>query len=225
MQPGGALDAGRRGRVVVSHPPTGWDPEVPRGGEIPGPGAPRPAKAGNGLAVTAMVLGIVGTVLGLVFSLFFLAIPFGVLAVIFGVVGRNAAPKRGGAGKGQAIAGLVLGGVAILLGIVGVIAINSFFDDPEYSSSNPADSSDYDVKLERCGVHESGEGEATGTIKNTSDEVQDFAIRVLFRSSEREHEGFDILPDLEPGESRDWYAVSFSAAPDLTCRVTVDESF
>jgi hypothetical protein len=79
---------------------------------------------GNGLAVAALVLGI----LSVVFSW----VPFfdwvlAVLAVIFGAVGISTANKRMGAGKGMAVAGLVLGLITVVLGIVFVIFVFSFF--------------------------------------------------------------------------------------------------
>ena len=77
----------------------------------------------NGMAVTAMVLGIVAIavgfwsiipILGLV-AAFFAFIP-GVLAVIFGTIGRTRSAALGGVGRGQALTGIVLG--AVTLGII-----------------------------------------------------------------------------------------------------------
>lgn len=77
----------------------------------------------NGMAVTAMVLGIVAIsvgfwsvipILGLV-AAFFAFVP-GLLAIIFGVVGRTKSVALGGVGRGQAITGIVLGSVT--LGII-----------------------------------------------------------------------------------------------------------
>jgi lysylphosphatidylglycerol synthetase-like protein (DUF2156 family) len=72
-------------------------------------------QTGNGLAVTALVLGIIGIVVSW--------IPFvswivGALAIIFGAVGMSTANKRGGIGKGMAVAGLVLGVITIAIGVV-----------------------------------------------------------------------------------------------------------
>ncbi|MHA6695302.1 DUF4190 domain-containing protein [Homoserinimonas sp. A520] len=77
----------------------------------------------NGMAVAALVLGIVAIavgvwsvipILGLVAAFF--AFAPGVLAVIFGVIGRTRSRALGGLGRGQALAGLVLG--AVTLGIM-----------------------------------------------------------------------------------------------------------
>lgn len=76
----------------------------------------------NGMAVTAMVLGIVAIsvgfwsvipILGLV-AAFFGFVP-GLLAVIFGVVGRTKSIALRGVGRGQAITGIVLGSVTLAI--------------------------------------------------------------------------------------------------------------
>ncbi|GGE95184.1 DUF4190 domain-containing protein [Mycetocola zhadangensis] len=77
----------------------------------------------NGMAVTALVLGIVAMVFGIwipipVLGLFMMFVAFlpAILAVVFGHVGlRNAA--RSGVGRGGSIAGLVLGYVVIALAV------------------------------------------------------------------------------------------------------------
>lgn len=77
----------------------------------------------NGMAVAAMVLGIVAIAVGFwsiipilgLMAAFFAFVP-GVLAVIFGAIGRSRSGALGGLGRGQAMAGLVLG--AVTLGII-----------------------------------------------------------------------------------------------------------
>jgi hypothetical protein len=63
----------------------------------------------NGMAITSLVLGIVG--------FFFGSIILGPLAVIFGGIGLNRA-NHGAKGKGMSIAGVILGIVDIVLFIV-----------------------------------------------------------------------------------------------------------
>ena len=67
-----------------------------------------PAPENKSLSTASMVLGIVG--------LFIFALPCGVLAIIFSILGRN----KGG--KGFANAGLVLGILDVLFGIVAIAA-------------------------------------------------------------------------------------------------------
>lgn len=72
---------------------------------------------GNGLAIAAMVLGIIGLV-GLCF--WPVGLPCAILALIFGIISRKKA-KETGVGGGMATAGFVLGIIALALAILGVI--------------------------------------------------------------------------------------------------------
>ena len=78
----------------------------------------------NGMAVTALVLGIVAIVFGIwipipIFGLFMMFVAFlpAVLAAVFGHVGLNNSATSG-VGRGGAITGLVLGYLVIALSIV-----------------------------------------------------------------------------------------------------------
>jgi len=83
---------------------------------------------GNGMAVASFVLGLVGALFGLIPILAMFALLLGVLGLTFGLVGHRAAvndPLRGG--KGMALAGVILGSLAIGLAILGfVIVANAF---------------------------------------------------------------------------------------------------
>ena len=83
-------------------------------------------------AVPAMVLGIIGLILvplacccgiGSIAS-----IVLGILAVIFGVMARNRANASGGTvgGGGKAMAGIITGGIAIGLAVIGAIIYIAF---------------------------------------------------------------------------------------------------
>jgi len=74
---------------------------------------------GNGLAVAALVLGIIGVALTFIPFLPYIT---GVLAIIFGVVGMNKEVK-----KGMATAGLVLGIITIGLKVLFWMGLFSFF--------------------------------------------------------------------------------------------------
>ena len=67
------------------------------------------------MAVAALVLGILSLILSWLLVVDFI---LAVLAIIFGAVGLSTAGKRGGAGRGMAIAGLILGALTIVLGII-----------------------------------------------------------------------------------------------------------
>lgn len=71
-----------------------------------------PVQKTNGLAVAALVCGIVGFVI--------FGIILGALALIFGLVALNQINKSGGAqkGRGMAIAGVVLGPLDLIAAII-----------------------------------------------------------------------------------------------------------
>ncbi len=73
----------------------------------------------NGLALAAMVLGIVSFPLHLTC---FLGVPAAILAVVFGFVGLSKS-MRVGQGRGMAIAGLVLGAVNLVLVVLFVVLV------------------------------------------------------------------------------------------------------
>lgn len=105
------------------YPPSG---QQQYGGQYGGP----PVQQGNGLAVAGLVLGILGVLFGFIpFVGVFMAILLGALGAIFGAVGlsRSKQPYRGG--RGMAIAGLVLGIIAIILGFLQGFVIGAAVDD------------------------------------------------------------------------------------------------
>lgn len=86
------------------------------------PPPPYPQRT-NGLAVASMVLGIVGVILFV-----FFAIP-SILALVFGLVALGQIGGSGGtqAGRGMAIAGVVLGGFEILFFVLLLASGSSFY--------------------------------------------------------------------------------------------------
>jgi hypothetical protein len=91
--------------------------QQPQYGPPPGYGGyPQPPR-GNGLATAGMVCGIIG--------IFFANFILGPLAIIFGGVGLSRANK-GAPKRNQAIAGIVLGIVAIVVyGILLAVLVNN----------------------------------------------------------------------------------------------------
>lgn len=104
------------------YPPAGYPPAPQYGPGPYGYGAP-PQGSSNGLAVTALVLGIAAFVFCWVpFFDAVLIIP----GIVFGFVGLNAAKRRAGLGRGLAIAGLCLSvaAAAICIAWSSYVAVN-----------------------------------------------------------------------------------------------------
>lgn len=70
----------------------------------------------NGMGVTAMVLGILSVCLFCLYGV--VAIVLGVLALIFGILGRKRAQRGEATNGGMALAGIILGSVGIVIGLV-----------------------------------------------------------------------------------------------------------
>jgi len=88
-------------------PPPGYGPA----GAVPPP--PPAKKKGNGLAIASLVLGIIGTIFSFTPGAA-LGIVLGILALIFGIVTLVRKPAQ----RGVPLTGTILGGVALLFGIV-----------------------------------------------------------------------------------------------------------
>jgi len=78
----------------------------------------------NGLCVAAMVIGIIAVVF---LWLPFFGIVLGLLATIFGAVGIPLSSKKGQAGKGMGIAGLILGIIALAANIIFIVVVWGMF--------------------------------------------------------------------------------------------------
>ncbi|MFK8850685.1 DUF4190 domain-containing protein [Streptomyces sp. Ac-502] len=122
------------------------------------PFAPRP---GNGMAVAALVLGVLGVVLALPLVLFWVSWLPALLAVVFGSVGIGMGRKGRARGKGMALAGVLLGGVGLLAAIAGgffVVALAQKVDDEARVRTEKAKSS---AEAERKARHPSFGGSYT----------------------------------------------------------------
>jgi hypothetical protein len=85
------------------------------------------AQPANGLAVAALVVGIVGLVL---FWTVWGGLILGILGIVFGAVGISKA-NRGAPNKGMATAGLVLGAVALVASVLFTVAVVSVVSNSE----------------------------------------------------------------------------------------------
>lgn len=87
----------------------------------------KPQGGSNALAIVALVFGILSLTVG---CCCWTHIPFGLTAVICGALGMKKASETG-TGKGMALAGLICGGIALVLyTILALIGIAANFADP-----------------------------------------------------------------------------------------------
>jgi hypothetical protein len=79
------------------------------------------------MGTTALVLGVVALTLVLLLLFSPLGAFLGLLAVLFGILGIIRANRGEADNRGQAVAGLVTGGIALLVGVVLTISIGTWF--------------------------------------------------------------------------------------------------
>lgn len=111
-------------------PPHGQQPGQPGGpGYGPGGGAPPPGggqppgatphgypqQPSNGMGLTALILGIIAIPL---VCCFYIGIPLGIAAVVLGWLGKQKADRGEATNRGQALAGLICGAIAVVIGIL-----------------------------------------------------------------------------------------------------------
>lgn len=125
--------------------PGGWGPyPADRSGQhVPSGYQPywMPIALNNGFGTAALVLGIVGTVL--FFTVAF-GLLLGLLAIVFGAIGRSKADRGEADNGGSALAGLIMGGVAMLLSVLMVcyvvVANATYVDDDPWGPGYSDDS-------------------------------------------------------------------------------------
>jgi membrane-bound ClpP family serine protease len=91
------------------------------------PFAPPPsARPRNGLGVAALVLGVASLVAAVSFILFPLGLLGGLVAAVLGLIAVTRGRPRGTTNPGQAIAGIVCGVLALIVGIVFAVRFGTF---------------------------------------------------------------------------------------------------
>ncbi len=103
--------------------------------QSPPPGAGK----GNGLAIAALVLGIIGCVLAITICLTWLGMLLGVVGVILGIVALVQAKGDPQSKRGMALTGTILSGAAILVGIIAYIVVFVVLDRAGGGLQNLAD--------------------------------------------------------------------------------------
>ena len=98
-------------------------------------------------------------------------------------------------------------------------------DDTSSSETDLGESSEVDdVTISSCGADDLGQLEAVLRITNNSSKPSNYMINVAFESPdglEQLDTGFAIVDTLQPGQSTNETAITFTEAPaDFTCRVT-----
>lgn len=188
-----------------------------------------PVTTANGMAVAALVLGIVGTAMGLVPLLGLFAIIAGVLGIVFGAVGRRRVKSGETAGGSKMAAwGLGLGVVAVVLGIVGIVIVGDVLNEIDQELGDLSDELEnlgtipgVGIEIDAC----TSEG-ATGIVTNNHDTSVDVTIEVLFYDSSgtQVDSSLDFVNGIRPGGRAQWSAVIFGTDYE-TCEASISSAF
>ena len=209
-------------------PPPGYGAGPPPGYGAPGPAAYQPmppaTRGSNGLAVAALVLGILTFVcLG----------PIGaILAIVFGALGLKRA-KEIGDGQGMSIAGIVLGSVGMVGSIIAIILLVTLGATATHNLNNfggEADPSTFTIATGACGVDLLGTATFSGTIKNTTSSSKNFSIKAEFRNQQTGaviDTSSDLVSDIAPGDTAQWRVTSLGnqAGSAVRCQVLEVDNF
>jgi hypothetical protein len=117
------------GQPPQGQPPPGPPPQGqgPPGGYPPSGGYPAATGRRNGVGVAALVIGVVALVLVVLLLFSPLGVLLGLIAVVLGIIGLVRANRGEADNRGQSVAGLVTGGLALLLGIFFTISVGTWF--------------------------------------------------------------------------------------------------
>ncbi|SNS71925.1 DUF4190 domain-containing protein [Actinacidiphila glaucinigra] len=116
-----------------------------------------PPVARNGVGLTAMILGIVGAVLAISCFGAFLGLPLGIAAIACGIVGLRIARRGEATNRPQALTGLILGIISVVLA-GGMIALvvggidEGWFDGPGGDDLVTSRNADWETPLDAEGT-------------------------------------------------------------------------
>jgi hypothetical protein len=195
-------------------PPTGAPPY--------GYGPPPAPSQTNGLAIGALILGVLAvisswTVAG--------GVLLGIAAIVLGFIGRRR-DRAAGRGAGLSIAGIVTGIAGVVLGglfLALYIAIGDAANDPFDDDGDAADPSTYELTDDTCEIDDDGSITAAGTIENTSNRSRTFVVRARFTAGGDEIDSGTDRLFISQGD-RDDYEISGDVgdAQGVSCEVSVE---
>ncbi len=86
-------------------------------------------RARNGIGVAALVFGVVSLVLAILVVFFPIAAVVGLIAIILGIIGIRRSSRGEATNRGQALAGLLTGLIAVAIAVFLVVRIGVFLAD------------------------------------------------------------------------------------------------
>ena len=169
-------------------------------------------KNSSGLATAGMVLGIIGVVLSFIPIINNIAFFIGILALIFGIIGIV---KK--AGKGKAIAGIVLGILSIAITLAMQSAVSDSIDETSKELDKITGNSteevlktevnvtlgDLQISKDEYGLTDS---KMVVTVKNITDKKKSYSLHIeaVDANGNRIHEDYVYANDLNAGQTQNF---------------------
>lgn len=169
-------------------------------------------KNSSGLATAGMVLGIIGVVLSFIPIINNIAFFIGILALIFGIIGIV---KK--AGKGKAIAGIVLGILSIAITLAMQSAVSDSIDETSKELDKITGNSteevlktevnvtlgDLQISKDEYGLTDS---KMVVTVKNITDKKKSYSLHIeaVDANGNRIHEDYVYANDLSAGQTQNF---------------------
>ena len=166
---------------------------------------------GNGIATAALTCGIIGTLVAWIPFIVVVGITLGVLALVFGIKGLRRSTTAG-SGRGVAIAGIVMGGLTLLISVFGVVlSVMLFRAVADFIEPGPVN-----ADVTAC-VADGRDATVEGTLTNESRIARDYTVFVTVDDEA------DIMTfvDLAAGETVEWTARIRTPTVIDECRATV----
>lgn len=178
----------------------------------------------SGLATASLVIGIVGMALSFIPLINNVAFFLGILAFVFGLI-----PLLKKTSKGKAIAGIVLGILAIVITLVMQSAISDAFDEAgkelDKMSGNSTEEvlkNDVEVKLGDFDVVEGQYGlndtKLVVSVKNITKEKKSFTLHIeaVDKDGKRIEDDYVYASDLNAGQTQDFEIFTYVADEKLS---------
>ena len=169
-------------------------------------------KNSSGLAAAGMVLGIIGVVLSFIPIINNIAFFIGILALIFGIIGIV---KK--AGKGKAIAGIVLGILSIAITLAMQSAVSDSIDETSKELDKITGNSteevlktevnvtlgDLQISKDEYGLTDS---KMVVKVKNITDKKKSYSLHIeaVDANGNRIHEDYVYANDLSAGQTQNF---------------------
>ena len=169
-------------------------------------------KNSSGLATAGMVLGIIGVVLSFIPIINNIAFFIGILALIFGIIGIV---KK--AGKGKAIAGIVLGILSIAITLAMQSAVSDSIDETSKELDKITGNSteevlktevnvtlgDLQISKDEYGLTDS---KMVVKVKNITDKKKSYSLHIeaVDANGNRIHEDYVYANDLSAGQTQNF---------------------